>query len=248
MIACDEFFRGLTDEGVAFFAGVPDSVLKGFCAFVTDHVPAAQHLIAANEGAALALAAGHHLATGRTGLVYLQNSGLGNLLNPLLSLTDPEVSAIPVLLLIGWRGEPGGTDEPQHRKQGRVTGALLDAMEVPWTVLPEEMAEARQVLATMLKAARERQGPAALLVRPGTFGPYALCAARPERGRMSREEAVRVMLEQLEGDAIVVATTGMTSREVFAFRAARGGGSGMRNGGGARPACRDACLPPQSTG
>jgi phosphonopyruvate decarboxylase len=224
MIACEEFFRALADEGGGFFAGVPDSLLKDFCAYVTDRAPAGQHVIAANEGAALALAAGHHLATGRTGIVYLQNSGLGNLINPLLSLADPEVSAIPVLLVIGWRGEPGGTDEPQHRKQGRVTVAMLGAMEVPWAILPDDWAEARPVVARMLQAARERPGPAALLVRPGVFAPYALRAAQPELGRMSREEAVRMILEQLEGGEIIVATTGLTSREVFEIRAARGSG------------------------
>src|SRR5690606_4522855 len=113
-------FSALRAEGVRFFTGVPDSLLKDFCAYVTDHAPACDHVIAANEGAAIGLAAGHHLATGGLPLVYLQNSGLGNTINPLMSLADREVYSLPVIVMIGWRGEPGVKDEPQHVKQGRV--------------------------------------------------------------------------------------------------------------------------------
>ena len=125
------FHDALQRNGLSFFAGVPDSLLKDLCAYITDHVPADDHVITANEGAAVALAAGYHLATGQTAVVYLQNSGTGNAVNPLLSLADPAVYAIPMLLLIGWRGEPGVTDEPQHVTQGRIQERLLEAIEVP---------------------------------------------------------------------------------------------------------------------
>jgi len=121
MIQPKDLFEQLTSEQVSFFTGVPDSLLKSFCAYVTDHAHSNTHVIAANEGGAIALASGHYLATGEYALVYLQNSGLGNAINPLLSLADPEVYSIPMLLMIGWRGEPGYVDEPQHVKQGRVT-------------------------------------------------------------------------------------------------------------------------------
>src|SRR3989344_6722261 len=100
MIKVNEFYQALKDLGITFFAGVPDSLLKDFCAYVTDTVPAQNHVIAANEGNAVALAAGHYLATGQPGLVYLQNSGLGNAVNPLTSLVDKDVYAVPMLLLI----------------------------------------------------------------------------------------------------------------------------------------------------
>lgn len=224
MIACDKFFGALTEQGVGYFAGVPDSLLKDICAYITDHVAPANHIIAANEGAAVALATGYHLATDKIGLVYLQNSGLGNVVNPLLSLADPEVYSIPLLLLIGWRGEPGVPDEPQHRKQGRVTRELLNAMEVPHAVLPGELGKATQVLAAAVVSARERRAPYALLVRKGTFAPYALKAATAERGELRREEALGLILDQLDRDEIVVATTGMASREVFEYRAAKRSG------------------------
>ena len=120
MIDCGFFYNTLAKSGVDFFAGVPDSLLKSFCAFVADNVSSNKHLIAANEGGAIALACGHYLATGRPGLVYMQNSGQGNSANPLISLADPDVYSIPMLLLIGWRGEPGKKDEPQHIKQGKI--------------------------------------------------------------------------------------------------------------------------------
>jgi phosphonopyruvate decarboxylase len=136
----------IREQGLRFFAGVPDSLLKDFCAYVTDHAPKGDHVIAANEGNAVALAMGHFLGTGEPGLVYMQNSGVGNAVNPLLSLVDPEVYSIPMLLVIGWRGEPGVKDEPQHVKQGRRMTELLDAMEVPWFLLPPTPEEARSTI------------------------------------------------------------------------------------------------------
>ncbi|CAG7834232.1 unnamed protein product [Allacma fusca] len=119
------FYQAVKAIGIDFYTGVPDSLLKDFCAFVTDVVPTSNHVIASNEGAAVAIASGYHLATGRASMVYLQNSGLGNAVNPLVSLCAPEVYSIPMLLLVGWRGEPGKRDEPQHRVQGQVTPGLL---------------------------------------------------------------------------------------------------------------------------
>lgn len=104
------FYDLLNEKGINFFAGVPDSLLKNFCAYVADN--SKHHVITHNEGGAVALATGYHLATGKIGLVYMQNSGQGNAANPLISLADQEVYNIPILLLIGWRGEPGRKDEP----------------------------------------------------------------------------------------------------------------------------------------
>lgn len=220
MISCDTFFTALKNEGVGFFTGVPDSLLKDICAYVSDHAEPSTHVIAANEGAALALAAGSYLATGKLGLVYLQNSGLGNLVNPLTSLTDPEVYSIPALLLIGWRGEPGVHDEPQHRKQGRVMLATLDAMEIPHAVLPDSPEEAGRVLAAAMATAREKSAPFALIVRKGTFVPYKLQKKAPDAHVLRREDALKLVLDSLRNTEVVVSTTGMTSREVFEHREA----------------------------
>ena len=121
-----------------FYSGVPDSLLKDFCAYVDDHSKPGQHVITANEGNAIALAIGYHLSTGKSGIVYLQNSGLGNTINPLTSLADKEVYSVPILLVIGWRGEPYVKDEPQHVKQGRITPMQLDVLEIPYKFVEAE--------------------------------------------------------------------------------------------------------------
>ena len=126
MLNCKEFFNLLHEKKIDFFSGVPDSLLKYFNSYILDNVDENQHIIAANEGNAIALASGYYLATTKIGLVYMQNSGLGNAINPLVSLSDKEVYGIPVLLLIGWRGEPSEKDEPQHQKQGKITLKLLE--------------------------------------------------------------------------------------------------------------------------
>ena len=139
-----DFYNILKDNGVDCFCGVPDSLLKNFCAYITDN--ADNHTITANEGNAIALAAGHYLATGRPAVVYMQNSGIGNCVNPLLSLTDQEVYNIPLLMLVGWRGEPGKKDEPQHIKQGKVTDKLLECLGIKYAVLPENFEEAKPII------------------------------------------------------------------------------------------------------
>jgi len=142
MISPKRVFDTIRDQGISFFTGVPDSLLKDFCAYVTDHVDEQAHVIAANEGNAIALAAGWFMASGEPTLVYMQNSGLGNAINPLVSLADPEVYSIPMLIMIGWRGEPGKPDEPQHSKQGRILTELLDVLELPWFVLDGSLGRA----------------------------------------------------------------------------------------------------------
>lgn len=226
MLPCHEFFSALRNEGVGFFAGVPDSLLKDICAYISDHAPQSDHVIAANEGAALALASGHYLATGRPGLVYLQNSGLGNLVNPLTSLTDPEVYAIPAILLIGWRGEPGVHDEPQHRMQGRVMLATLGALEIEHAVLPDDAAGARTILARAAVITKETRRPFALIVRKGTFETYKLKNKAADLYTIRREDALKLVLDSLVADEVVVSTTGMTSREVFEYRESTGTGHG----------------------
>lgn len=216
-----EFCSELVGEGLDFFAGVPDSLLKDFCACLADVVPAERNVIAANEGAAVGMACGYHLATGHVGVVYMQNSGEGNAVNPLLSLADPEVYAVPMLLVIGWRGEPGVRDEPQHAKQGRVTCELLEAMGVPYEVLDEE--GWRPQLSALVKVMRAESRPVALVVRKGTFSSHPF-AAEAGGYPMTREGLLEAVLGQLgEGD-FTVATTGKEGRELFELREARGEG------------------------
>ena len=129
MIDPKTFVESLSLSGFNYFFGVPDSLLKEFCAYVDDNSVTGQHVITANESNAIAMAAGYHLATGSSAVVYMQNSGLGNTINPLTSLADKEVYKVPMLLIIGWRGEPGVKDEPQHIKQGQITPEQLDLLK-----------------------------------------------------------------------------------------------------------------------
>lgn len=221
MLDCKQFYDLLLSEGVDLFAGVPDSLLKDFCAYVTDNTDPRRNVITANEGSAVALAAGHHLATGRFGLVYMQNSGLGNTVNPVTSLADPDVYGVPMLMLVGWRGEPGVKDEPQHVKMGKVTLDVLAAMGVEHAVLPDTMTEATAAVRHAVARMRQASAPYALVVKKGTFDTYKLRTKTESKLAMSREDAIVRVVEALPANALVVATTGMPSRELFETRERR---------------------------
>lgn len=223
MISPAFFIGKLRDAGVDFFAGVPDSLLKNICAYITDHFDPAHHIIAANEGAAMGLSVGHYLATGTPACVYMQNSGEGNIINPLASLTDPEVYHIPVLLLIGWRGRPGVHDEPQHVKQGKVTMDLLDVMGVKYEILSREEAIAAEQIEKAVTALRNKD-VFALVIEKDTFEDYKLQNVETNELTLGREEAIRMVAGVLGEKDCIVSTTGMISRELFEYRAAMGQG------------------------
>jgi phosphonopyruvate decarboxylase len=223
MIRCQEFHDWLTARGVDFFAGVPDSLLKPVCFYLADHV-GDKHVVAANEGGAVAMACGYHLATGKVPLVYLQNSGQGNTINPLLSLADPDVYSVPLVMLIGWRGEPGTADEPQHVKQGKVTVSLLEAMDIPWRRLPSEPDEASRCVDELVAIAAAESRPVALLVSEGTFEPYKPKPSPSDSFEMTREQAIEAVTATLGDTDAIVATTGKISRELYECRARAGDG------------------------
>ena len=175
-------------------------------------------MIAANEGGAVALAAGRYLATGRPALVYMQNSGQGNAVNPLLSLADPEIFGIPLVLLVGWRGEPGTRDEPQHVKQGKVTLDLFRVLGVPHAVLPDDAEGARACVDRAVSTACASSGPFAIVVRAGTFGPYVRRNEDSTAYELDREGALKLVLRALEASTVMVGTTGKLSRELFELR------------------------------
>lgn len=222
MLAPRDFYEAVQRAGVTLFAGVPDSLLKDFCAYVTDNAPRERHVITAGEGGAIALAMGHHLATGELGMVYMQNSGLGNAVNPLTSLADPAVYGVPMLLLVGWRGRPGEHDEPQHVQMGRVTLETLAAIGVRSSQLPDAIEAATEVLTLAVADARERKAPHALVVKKGVFDAYKLQHKDTSPYAMSREHAIERLVASLPANACVVATTGMPSRELFEIREKRG--------------------------
>ncbi len=224
MISPEFFINTLSEHGVDFFTGVPDSLLKSVCAYITDHKDSNHHVIAANEGGAVALATGYHLATGHIGCVYMQNSGLGNVVNPLASLTDREVYGIPMLLLIGWRGRPGQHDEPQHVKQGKITTGLLNVLGVNYEVLSHDESTAARQISHAMDEIKSRKEVFALVIEKDTFEPYTLQQSTENNLSLGREEAIGLISESIEHDSVVVSTTGMISRELFEYRSAKGEG------------------------
>ena len=220
MIRPDFFVNTLKDHGIDFYAGVPDSLLKNICAYITDNLPAEQNIIAANEGGAMGIAAGYHLATGKIPVVYMQNSGEGNIINPLASLTDKEVYNIPVLLVIGWRGRPGVKDEPQHVKQGKVTTGLLNVMGINYAILPKDEAEAAKQIKIAVDYMQATNECYALVIEKDTFDSYKLQNVEVNNLTMTREEAIQKVAASIEDTACIVSTTGMISRELFEARTA----------------------------
>ena len=218
MLDCEKFYNLLVDNGIQFFTGVPDSLLKDFNAYIIDNVHNDKHIIAANEGASIALSAGHYLATKNISLVYMQNSGLGNAINPLISLVDKDVYSIPLLLIIGWRGEPNEKDEPQHVKQGRITLKLLDTLEIPYDILSDNIENVKESFKKAFKYMNEHKAPYAFVVRKGIFKKYEYIKQIEQNFDLSREEAIKIIVNNLDENDIIVSTTGMTSRELFEYR------------------------------
>jgi phosphonopyruvate decarboxylase len=221
VISTAKFYEALTSRGIDFFTGVPDSLLKDICAYISDHAPEERHIIAANEGNAVGLAVGNYLAGGKLPLVYMQNSGFGNTVNPLLSIADNDVYGIPMLLMVGWRGEPGVKDEPQHVKQGRISEELLQTMEIPYRIL-HSGSDIEEVLNEATRVAVSKNMPFAILVRKDTFAKYKLVKDVRTNYELDREGAVKLVIDNLSDTDIVVSTTGKTSREVFEYRVALG--------------------------
>ncbi len=215
MIDVKDFYRKLNENGFCFFAGVPDSLLKEFC-LLLEREAGTSHIITANEGNAIGACAGYNIATGKYGVTYMQNSGLGNTVNPLLSLADEKVYKIPMLLIIGYRGEPGVKDEPQHITQGELTLPLLETLRIEYKILDDNYSE-------QLLFAREyldkNSKPFALVVRKGTFEKYLI--EEPEKENeynLTRDDAIKTIVKGLGNDDFIVSTTGKASRELFFAR------------------------------
>jgi phosphonopyruvate decarboxylase len=224
MIDLTQFYQLLKDEGIDFVAGVPDTLLNDFCLGLDTVWPGNHHVIAANEGNAIALGAGYHLATNTVPLVYMQNSGLGNALNPLISLADPAVYSIPLVMLIGWRGEPGISDWPQHQRQGELTPVLLDDLGIQYRVLDEDQTMVSDAACWAIRTARATLRTTALLVRKGVLARKEKAGfdTMSQQYPLSREEAIQTILAAAPCNSIYVASTGRITRELHALRDARG--------------------------
>ena len=217
MIDTKKFYDYLIAKKLDFFAGVPDSLLKNLCACIKENSDQRHNIITANEGNAVALASGYHISSGNYGVVYMQNSGIGNAINPLLSLADEEVYSIPMLLIVGWRGEPGTKDEPQHVKQGKVTIELFKTMGIECVILDDDY---ENKIDYCYKYISENNKPISLIVRKGMFTEYK--TTKPVNNcTINREKALETVIECLNKDDFIVSTTGKTSREIFEIRERR---------------------------
>lgn len=214
-------FETLARHGVTYFTGVPDSYLNGFCNYALSHC-GERNVITANEGNAVALAAGHYFASLEIPLVYMQNSGEGNIINPLASLVDKNVYSVPILMLIGWRGQVDTEpNHPQHKLQGEITGSILDIMHIPYTILTDSDEEFENTVEKAVKYCIEKRQPYAFIAPKGVMAdpdkPNNVDGSYP----MSREEAIEVILDHMPEDTIYSATTGRATRELFFLREKR---------------------------
>lgn len=210
-----ELLEQIEKRGIHVVAGVPDSTLKQFCDGLKTYQGNLRHYVPANEGAAVGIAVGSFLASGKPACVYMQNSGIGNIVNPLTSLANIEVYGIPILFIVGWRGEPGVKDEPQHVFQGRITCTMFDTLEVPYAVI-DKNTTISEMMAILEKAwaIMESNRQFAIIVKKDTFEPdeeYAWTNGN----LLVREQVLSEILKTIPRDALVISTTGKISRELY---------------------------------
>lgn len=225
MVDLKQLFESLDERGVKFFTGVPDSLLNNFCLYLVNNITDGKHVMAANEGNAIAIAAGNYMATGNIPVVYMQNSGIGNATNPLLSLTHDCVYGIPMILVIGWRGDPSINDHAQHKKQGELTPVLMKDMDIPYEILDDENTVVDK-FAWAVEKAKEISSPVALIAKKAILTEKVKKQAYPESKLMNREEAVSAVVDVMGANAIYLGTTGRATREVHEQLKEHGVGEG----------------------
>ena len=210
------FFDGIRSIGIDHFLGIPDSTLKLFCEYLNGELKEEiSHYVPSNEGAAVGMAAGIYLATGKPTCVYLQNSGLGNIYNPVVSLAHKEVYNIPILFIVGWRGMPGEKDEPQHVFQGKITEETLSLLGVTAYILSKETADAEfEKILKNIKEHLDKKERCALIIRKGTFRGESTYKPKPVYS-LSREAAIRCILTKTDIESAIISTTGKISRELY---------------------------------
>ncbi len=211
-----KFIEILESNNVSFFTGVPDSILSSFCNELQNSYSQST-IIAANEGNAIATATGYYLATKNVPMVFLQNSGIGNMLNPLISLASKNVYGIPMLLLIGWRGEPQTKDEIQHLEQGNVTLPLLELLKIPYYLINNETKEIRDIIKNAIKTTTQQKHPVAFVVSKNFFN-----SSRKQNSKNSyiihRKDAIKLICDYYPSNTYFFSTTGKISRELFTIR------------------------------
>ncbi len=219
----ETFIKEIKEKhSIEFFTGVPDSQLKPFCNYLIDNYRVSnKHIIAANEGNAVALAAGYHLSTGKIPCIYLQNSGLGNIINPVASLLNERVYGIPCVFIVGWRGEPGRKDEPQHVFQGEVTLKILEVMNIAYMVIDKKTTENElEKKMAEFKSLLDLGKSVAFVVKKGSLS-YEEKVTYKNDNSILREDIIRSITKVAKED-VIISTTGKTSRELFEIREQNG--------------------------
>jgi len=224
MIDPEDFLKTFIDLDINFFTGVPDSLLKEICLCFNKFIDKKMHITACNEGAAVALGIGHYLATARPALIYLQNSGLGNTINPLISLSHKRVYSIPAILLVGWRAEiledsSQIEDEPQHRAQGSITCRQLELMDIDYFILDKDTKDYENLIKKYLENSLKTNRPFAIVVRKNTFKKNDYNnLVKSNTCLPKREKIIQNIINLIPENTFVVSTTGFTSRELFEIR------------------------------
>ncbi len=214
MIKIEDLYKILVGNNINFFTGVPDSLMKDLSNFLEDNISESEHLISCNEGNSVSYGIGYHLATNKIPLVYLQNSGIGNIINPITSMINEMVYSIPMLLIIGWRGEIGLNDEPQHTFQGQITKKQLTLLDIDYEIMDRNINKCSFQIKNIVNKIKINNKPCALLVRKNTFLEYSRKKPFIDNNFLIREKCIEILMNSLEKDDIVVSTTGKTSREL----------------------------------
>ena len=212
-----KFINCMAKKNINFFTGVPDSLLKDLISCMSENVDKSNYLITANEGNAIALATGYHLATGNTPLVFMQNSGLGNCINPLTSLTNKEVYSIPMILLIGWRGKPGDEDEPQHCLPGQILKSQLDLINIPNFKI-DHTSEISKEIEIVVEKVKAEQSPVAIICQKDCFKSYKAKKIKKTNMTYPRRHAIETIVSNVNLNDVILSTTGKASRELYEIR------------------------------
>ena len=217
MIDAKNLFLLLKKNQINFFTGVPDSVLKNFIYILDSNKKKMKHIIAPNEGSAIALAAGNYLATKKPGLVYMQNSGLGNAINPLISICHSKVYSIPLILIIGWRGSPKENDEPQHQLKGKITPSILKLLNIKFLVL-NNFRDLKKIK-NLINYSKYKKRPVAFLIKNNTLSLDSNFQKDNKlKNYLTREVVINALLNVIKKNTRIISTTGYTSRELFQIR------------------------------
>lgn len=222
MINPQALVSALTGKGITQFVGVPDSLLKPLVAALNLSPRVSNHIIVANEGAGIGFAVGVYLEIGKPAAVYFQNSGLGNAVNPLTALAHRDVYGTPMVLIIGWRGEPGRSDEAQHLAQGKITLKLLEVLGIPFVVVDRNSKSAPEEVSRLVDSMTSSPGPVAIVISSGVFEELRTPSVEEKILSMTREEALSEALSVIPAGDRVIATTGMLGRELWELRKRRG--------------------------